>query len=107
MKREARCKIAIGSKPGGLHNLKAEGLAAEAAMRLADTLMAGQLAYPKRTLLQPHGVERKAAAVERKAAGAERKAAGGDLLSHFGKVWKTSPLFFPTTLREHALRKWE
>ena len=44
---------------------------------------------------------------ERKAAGVERKAAGGDLLSHFGKVWKTSPLFFPTTLREHALRKWE
>ena len=29
--------------------MKAEGLAAEAAMRLADALMAGQLAYPKRT----------------------------------------------------------
>ena len=51
------------------------------------------------------GGERKAAGAERTAAGVERKAAGGDLLSHFGKAWKTSSLFSPTTLREHALRK--
>ena len=81
--------------------MKAEGLAAEAAMRLADTLMAGQLAYPKRTLLQPHGVERKAAGVERKAAGAERKVAGG-------RIFFQERIFFQTALLKHMRSElWE